>query len=555
MTGPSDSLTANGAKSAGGEGRPQNGGHLECTGVTVHFGGLVALHDVDLAVPPATIVGLVGPNGAGKSTLFGVLSGLLRPTTGRVSLDGEDITNARPQLRAARGLARTFQHPELFSGLTVREHIVLGYRAKNAKRRIWLDLLTMGSLRPEDADEKAQVDELVALVGLSAVADRPALGLPLGMARLVELGRALATSPNVLLLDEPSSGLDSSETEQFESTLRRASKERGISVLLVEHDVELVMRMCSTIYVLDFGVMIAHGSPDEVRANTAVRAAYLGEEIVSSVEPESGDDVLMTDSSPALLVAEARTPSPDSGEGPAALVVQGLSVRYGDAVALSGVSFRVESGQVLAVLGANGAGKSSLARAISGLVRPHGGSVVFAGQEISAWPAHRIRRAGMVHLPEGRGVFRGLTVLDNLRMAAANLEGRQARREAVELALTIFPALSTRRRQVASSLSGGEQQMLSLARALASASKMVVADELSLGLAPKMVDLVFEGLGRAREAGVTVIMIEQYVHRALGFADQCLVLQRGELAWTGPASAAGREVLSHYLGDAMTVAT
>jgi ABC-type branched-subunit amino acid transport system ATPase component len=161
----------------------------------------------------------------------------------------------------------------------------------------------------------------------------------------------------------------------------------------------------------------------------------------------------------------------------------------------------------------------------------------------------------MVHLPEGRGVFRGLTVLDNLRMATANLEGRQARREAVELALTIFPALSTRRRQVASSLSGGEQQMLSLARALASASKMVVADELSLGLAPKMVDLVFEGLGRAREAGVTVIMIEQYVHRALAFADECLVLQRGELAWAGPASAAGREVLSHYLGDVMTVAT
>jgi len=555
MTGLSDSLTADGASSAGGDGRPRNSGRLECTGVTVHFGGLVALHDVDLAVSPATIVGLVGPNGAGKSTLFGVLSGLIRPTTGKVLMDGEDITNARPQLRAARGLARTFQHPELFSGLTVREHIVLGHRAKNAKRRIWLDLLTMGSLRPEDADEKAKVDELVVLLGLSSVADRPALGLPLGMARLVELGRALATSPNVLLLDEPSSGLDSSETEQFESTLRRVSQERGISVLLVEHDVELVMRMCSNIYVLDFGAMIAHGSPDEVRANTAVRSAYLGEEIASIVEPEPDDVVVMSGSSPALLVAEARSPSPDSGEGPAALIVQDLTVRYGDAVALSGVSFRVESGQVLAVLGANGAGKSSLARAISGLVRPHGGSVVFAGQEICAWPAHRIRRAGMVHLPEGRGVFRGLTVLDNLRMAAANLEGRQARREAVELALTIFPALSTRRRQVASSLSGGEQQMLSLARALASASKMVVADELSLGLAPKMVDLVFEGLGRAREAGVTVIMIEQYVHRALAFADECLVLQRGELAWAGPASAAGREVLSHYLGDVMTVAT
>jgi ABC-type branched-subunit amino acid transport system ATPase component len=230
-------------------------------------------------------------------------------------------------------------------------------------------------------------------------------------------------------------------------------------------------------------------------------------------------------------------------------------VRYGDAIALSEVSFSIGAGQVLAVLGANGAGKSSLARAVSGLVRPYGGSVVFAGQEICDLPAHRIRRAGLVHLPEGRGVFRGLTVLDNLRMAAANQPGRQARREAVDLAFTIFPVLATRRRQIASSLSGGEQQMLSLARALASASKLVIADELSLGLAPKMVDLVFDGLGRARDAGVTVIMIEQYVHRALAFADQCLVLQRGELAWSGPAAAAGREVLSHYLGDALTVAT
>jgi len=498
--------------------------------------GLVALRDVDLAVSPATIVGLVGPNGAGKSTLFGVLSGLLRPTAGTVLLDGEDLTSSRPQIRADRGLARTFQHPELFTDLTVREHVLIGYRVRHAKRRIWSDLLTMGSLRPIDPEERAQVDELVELLGLSSVADRQALGLPLGFARLIELGRALATSPRILLLDEPSSGLDSTETELFESTLRRVSEERGISVLLVEHDVELVMRMCSKIYVLDFGAMIANGSPEEVRANPDVRAAYLGEEVSSEgVEQPS----------------EESAASSEQVSGAPSLVVRDLSVRYEDAIALTGLSFTVGAGKVLAVLGANGAGKSSLARAVSGLVRPYGGSVVFAGEEIANWPAHRIRRAGLVHLPEGRGIFRGLTVLDNLRMAAANVHGRHGRREAVELALTIFPALATRRRQVASSLSGGEQQMLSLARALASASKLVIADELSLGLAPKMVDLVFDGLASAREAGVTVIMIEQYVHRALAFADECLVLQRGELAWAGPAKSAGKEVLSHYLGDAM----
>ena len=157
-----------------------------------------------------------------------------------------------------------------------------------------------------------------------------------------------------------------------------------------------------------------------------------------------------------------------------------------------------------------------------------------------------------MHLPEGRGVFRTLSVIDNLKMAANVVERGDGRRRAVEMALETFPILADRRRQIAGSLSGGEQQMLSLARALATQPRVIVADEMSLGLAPKMVDLVFEGLERARRIGVTVIMIEQYVHRALRFADECLVLQRGQVAWSGPASAVGHDLLGHYLGSAMT---
>jgi ABC-type branched-subunit amino acid transport system ATPase component len=525
---------------------------LACVGVTVRFGGLVAVHDVDLEVPPAAIVGLVGPNGAGKSTLFGVLSGLIRPWHGKVLLDREDVTGTSPQARAARGLARTFQHPELFTGLSVRDHLVLARRAKRSRSRIWADLLTMASLRPADQMERADVDELIELLGLGSVAEGPALGLPLGLARLVELGRALATSPTVLLLDEPSSGLDSSETEQFATTLRNISRERGISILLVEHDVELVMRLSSTVYVLDFGVLIARDSPDQVRADPAVRAAYLGEQISGTGAEASGEtpDPIGLSSAPSGM-----PPSPEPSGESAALAAEHLSVRYGDAVALTSVSFQVGRGKALAVLGANGAGKSSLARALSGLVPVSSGKVVFDGKQIDGWPAYRIRRAGLVHLPEGRGVFRGLSVIDNLRMAAATLEGRQARRQGVELALEIFPILAARRNQRARLLSGGEQQMLSLARALATSPSVLVADEMSLGLAPKLVDVVFDGLNRARQAGVTVIMIEQYVHRALEFADACLVLQRGSVAWSGPATAAGNEVLSRYLGDAMTVAS
>ena len=525
-----------------------SGARLECRGVTVRFGGLVALDDVGLVVPPATIVGLVGPNGAGKSTLFNVLSGLSHPSGGNVLLDGEDVTHARPQLRAARGLARTFQQPELFVGLTVREHLVLAYRVRHARARVWSDMFTMGSLRSAK-DERTSVNGLLELLGLGPVADRIPLALPLGWARLVELGRALASSPTVLLLDEPSAGLDTSETEQFERSLLSVTSERGTSVLLVEHDVELVMRICSTVNVLDFGILIASGSPDEVQTNPQVRTAYLGEKLSPGKSAEGGGGTPMSVSSCAQPAPSPDAQSSEPEERRPALAVENLSVRYGEAVALSGVSFSVGTGKALVVLGANGAGKSSLARAISGLVRPSEGQIVFDGQEIGSWAAYRIRRAGLVHLPEGRGIFGDLTVIENLRMAAAILAGRRARRDGVKRALEVFPKLADRWGQPARLLSGGEQQMLSLARVFVTSPKLLIADEMSMGLAPQIIDVILDGLARAREGGVTVIMIEQYVHRALAFADECIVLQRGKLAWAGPAAMAGDQLLRHYMGE------
>jgi branched-chain amino acid transport system ATP-binding protein len=251
---------------------------LEARGVTVRFGGLVALKDVDLRVPPETIVGLVGPNGAGKSTLFDVLSGLLRPAAGTVLMDGDDVTRTSPQARAARGLARTFQHPELFAALTVREHLTLAYRVRHAKRRIWSDLVTGRAFLRPPAEEVERVDALVAGLRLERIQHLPAAGLPLGSSRLVELARALAVEPKVLLLDEPSSGLDVQETAELAETLCQVVADHGVSLLLVEHDVELVLGMCQVVHVLDFGVPISSGSPAEIRADPAVRAAYLGEE-------------------------------------------------------------------------------------------------------------------------------------------------------------------------------------------------------------------------------------------------------------------------------------
>jgi branched-chain amino acid transport system ATP-binding protein len=263
---------------------------IEARNVTVRFGGLVALNDVSVTVPPATIVGLVGPNGAGKTTLFGVLSGLLNPNSGDVFLGGQKVTGASPSKRARRGLARTFQQLELFMGLTVREHVVLGYRVRNQRRRLWTDLLTAGSLHPASDAENARVDRLVDLLGLSAVANTAASVLPLGTARRVEVARALATGPSILLLDEPSSGLDGHETAQLGAALRTVVEEERVSMLLVEHDVAMVLGLSSQVAVLDFGVRIAYGTPEEIRNDPAVRAAYLGDdEAVEGTNDEGGE--------------------------------------------------------------------------------------------------------------------------------------------------------------------------------------------------------------------------------------------------------------------------
>ncbi|HEX3784480.1 MAG TPA: ABC transporter ATP-binding protein [Pseudonocardiaceae bacterium] len=230
-----------------------------------------------------------------------------------------------------------------------------------------------------------------------------------------------------------------------------------------------------------------------------------------------------------------------------AVVLDGVDVRYGPAKALREVSLDVAAGSVVAVLGANGAGKSSLARAVSGLVPPSAGRILINGIDVTHAPAYRIRRQGLLHLSEGRGIFASLTVAENLRLATLTLPRRE-RQPALDAVYATFPVLGERRRQLAGRLSGGEQQMLSMSRAVATTPAVVVADELSLGLAPKMVDLVFATLAAMRARGAAIILIEQFVHRALALADECLMLQRGTVVWRGPAEDAADHALRGYLG-------
>jgi len=250
---------------------------LAAQDVIVRFGGVMALDGVSLAVPRGSTVGLVGPNGAGKTTLFGVLSGLLRPRSGSVLMNGADVTRRSPQARARGGLARTFQRMELFTELTVREHLVVARRVREGRQRFlgfFRDLSGFGE-RPGPGEEDA-VNEILSLLGLEAVADRPAVSVPLGTGRLVEVGRALASEPSVVLLDEPSSGLDIHETEQLGDALRRVRQDRGTAFVLVEHNVEFVLELSDRVTVLDFGRVLTEGTPADVRDSPEVQAAYFG---------------------------------------------------------------------------------------------------------------------------------------------------------------------------------------------------------------------------------------------------------------------------------------
>jgi len=247
---------------------------LVAQGVTKRFAGITALSGVGLEVGEAEIVGLIGPNGAGKTTFFNCLLGILKPEEGTIRFGDHDLSRVPTYKRARLGIGRTFQRIELFTGMTVREHFIVADRAHSGRGALWKDLLFMG--RPSAA-ERERAQAMLELLGLAPVGDRVVESLSLGVGRLVEIGRALMTEPTLLLLDEPSSGLDRDETAELEKTLLAVHRERDIAILLVEHDVELVRSFVERVYVLDFGTLIASGPTDAVFADDAVRKAYLGD--------------------------------------------------------------------------------------------------------------------------------------------------------------------------------------------------------------------------------------------------------------------------------------
>ncbi len=497
---------------------------LEAREVSVRFGGHLAVNKVDLEVEAGRVTGLIGPNGAGKTTIFNALTGLQDTSGGRVLIDGQDVSSLPPHKRARRGVARTFQRLELFSLLTVRENVLVAAEVRKRWAR-------------DGSDPDSVVDDVLARIGLTEVADLRVDTLPTGKARLVELARALASQPRVLLLDEPSSGLNEAETHEMAVVLRQVADE-GLAVLLVEHDMSLVMGVCEQIFVLDFGQIIATGDPVAIQGNAVVQEAYLGAERETAAEEHLA--------APSAVPAEPVTPPPDEGAAPVPILeLTDLRAAYGDIDVLHGVDFAMEAGTVFALLGPNGAGKSTTLKVISGLLAPTGGSVSLCGRRVTGADADALARAGVCLVPEGRGIFPNLTVTENLRMATFT---GTSLADVLDRSFTRFPRLAERRTQVAGTMSGGEQQMLAMARALATDPAVLLLDELSMGLAPIIVSGLYEQVQAIADEGTSILVVEQFAHEVLGVADVAAIMLHGRVQRVGAPSEIGDELTAAYLG-------
>jgi branched-chain amino acid transport system ATP-binding protein len=535
---------------------------LETCDLTVSYGGVRANDQISLHVDEGEILGLIGPNGAGKTTFIDAIAGFTAVANGQVFFAGEDITGLSPHMRARAGLARTFQSSELFDDLSVLDNLLVV-----AEPRPWWTFAA-DLVRPRASSvAMEQAEWALGVLGIEHVADKVSSELSQGQRKLVGVARALAGRPKLLLVDEPAAGLDTAESVILSKHLRGVV-ETGITVLMVDHDMGLVLSTCDRICVLDFGRKIAEGPPDTVKSDPAVVTAYLG---TAAGDAQTRHDDAVTAAQNTVMVAQhavtvERRKSADEENGAAAsddaqgsaLQLKGLVAGYDGIPVVRGIDLDVKPGEVVALFGPNGAGKSTTLLTISGMLKPLGGSVSLLGEDISGVAPHDIARRGVAHVPEDRSLFFDLTVDENLRLGLIH-GNRVEVKSAIERALDLLPALAPLRKRKAGLLSGGEQQMLAMARAMMAEPKILLVDELSLGLAPVIVERLLPLVrGFADNASCAVLLVEQHVHMALEIADRALVLSNGRITLQGATQdLAGRRDLIEmsYLGNTQQVET
>ncbi|MFO1318838.1 MAG: branched-chain amino acid ABC transporter ATP-binding protein/permease [Burkholderiales bacterium] len=492
------------------------GALLDVRGVTRHFGAFRAVDAVDLTVQDRRLHALIGPNGAGKTTLFNLISGMFAADSGTVRLGSRALDGLRADQVASAGAARSFQITSLFQTLTVWENLRLACQARDPGRAQWL--APAGGL--ERVNEETR--QLVRFLGLEGLEGAKVNALSYGGQRLVEIGLALACRPRLLMLDEPLVGLAAAERERVAGLIRRLSEHMG--VLLVEHDIDRVFAIADTVTAMNEGAILCEGDADTVRAHPEVQRVYLGEGAVTTT----------------------RDVAPVSR--PAVLQVAGVQAGYGNSVILRDVSFTVAEGEVVALLGRNGAGKSTTLKAILGLLPTTQGSITLGDRVISGSPAETIARLGVGLVPQGRRLFGGMTVEENLHLGELARGGSTGTRWTRERIFERFPRVAQRLNTHADQLSGGEQQMVAIARAMLGDVRVLLMDEPFEGLSPAMVDEVKSAVESLR-GDIAIIIVEHHLDIVLALADRAVVLDRGQVLHDGPAPAlqADRELRRQVL--------
>ena len=485
---------------------PHQGTVLVVEGMDKHFGGIRAVTGAQLALEAGQVHALIGPNGAGKTTTFNLISGMFVPDGGTVRLNGTAIHGLPPHRICQQGLARSFQITNLYKGLSIYENLRLSLQARHPARfNAWRDIDHFPAIH-------ADTTELMKFLGLEGIEETLGGDLSYGGQRLVDLGIALGSKPQVLLMDEPLAGLAAAERERVSNLVKTVASH--IPVLIVEHDIDRVLGFSQRVTVMNQGEVLMSGTPDEVRADARVQEVYTG----TGTPPVTG-----------RLPGEAR-------DRPQLLSFEGVNAFYGKSHILNDATLDVREGEIVALLGRNGAGKSTLLKALCGLLPPASGRIEFEGRNIAGLAAPDIARQGIGYVPQGRGLFAGMTVAENLalgRLARAT-DGSHGVVWSEERIYEMFPRLKERRHVAADYLSGGEQQMAAVARALSGNVRLLLLDEPFEGLAPTVVQELFTVFDRLR-GQVSMVIVEHNLDLVLALADRVFALERGAVFHTGPA--------------------
>ena len=484
---------------------------LRLANVSRRFGGLIAVNNVSFELRAGEIVGLIGPNGAGKTTLVNLITGVHRAGAGEIWYGDERIDRLPPDRIARLGIARTFQVVQPFPLMTVLENVTGGALFAGG-------VPTIGA-----AKEKAM--EHLTFTGLSHLAERPASSLTLANRKRLELAKSLATNPRLLLLDEVNAGLNAAEIDAaLESDPRHRRARHHHPSDRARHEGG------------------AHGHEPGAGAASwrADRRRHPRQR-----HPRSARDRSLSRVEVCRAIRSARAMS--------LLSVENVTAGYGDVQVLWGIDLRVEQGEIVALIGSNGVGKSTLLRTISGLLPTRSGRITLGDADIGGLPPDQVVAAGIIHVPEGRRLFAAMNVRDNLLMGAYHRrDGTPAIRRDLDFVFGLFPRLYERRLQDASTLSGGEQQMCAIARGLMAAPRLLMIDELSLGLAPRIVEELSAALLKINATGLSMLVVEQDVLTALDLSHQAFVMVSGRVTLSGPSkSLADNPVIREaYLGVA-----